>query len=45
MTKEATTMKKLLLQLDSDKMASSFDTITAYDAGVDHVLSFGGVSV
>jgi len=38
-------MKKLLLQLDSDKMASSFDTITAYDAGVDHVLSFGGVSV
>lgn len=38
-------MKKLLLQLDSDKHASSFDAITAYDAGVDHVLSYGGVSV
>jgi hypothetical protein len=38
-------MKKLLIQLDSDKLASSFDTITAYDAGVDHVLSYGGVGV
>jgi methylenetetrahydrofolate/methylenetetrahydromethanopterin dehydrogenase (NADP+) len=38
-------MKKLLLQLDSDKLASSFDTITAYDAGVDHVLSYGSVTV
>lgn len=38
-------MKKLLLQLDSDKHASAFDTITAYDAGVDHVLSYGGVAV
>src|SRR5512136_3337743 len=38
-------MKKLLLQLDSDKFASSFDTITAYDAGADHVLSYGGVTV
>lgn len=38
-------MKKLLLQLDSDKHASSFDAITAYDAGVDHVISYGGVSV
>jgi hypothetical protein len=38
-------MKKLLLQLDSDKFASSFDCITAYDAGVDHVLSYGGVAV
>lgn len=38
-------MKKLLLQLDSDKLASSFDTITAYDAGADHVLAFGGVGV
>jgi len=38
-------MKKLLLQLDSDKHASSFDAITAYDAGVDHVLSYSGVSV
>lgn len=38
-------MKKLLLQLDSDKFASSFDAITAYDAGVDQVLSYGGVGV
>lgn len=38
-------MKKLLLQLDSDKFASSFDCITAYDAGVDHVLSYGGVTL
>jgi len=38
-------MKKLLLQLDSDEIASSFDTITAYDAGVDHVIYYGGVSV
>jgi threonine dehydrogenase-like Zn-dependent dehydrogenase len=29
--------------LDSDKFASVFDKITAYDAGVDHVLSYGGV--
>jgi hypothetical protein len=38
-------MKKLLIQLDSDKFASSFDCITAYDAGVDHVLSYGDVAV
>lgn len=38
-------MKKLLIQLDSDKFASSFDCITAYDAGVDHVLSYGGVTL
>ena len=38
-------MKKLLLQLDSDKFASSFDCITAYDAGVDHVMSYGGLAV
>lgn len=38
-------MKKLLLQLDSDEHASSFDTITAYDAGVDHVIYYGGVRV
>ncbi|MGD0915910.1 MAG: NADP-dependent methylenetetrahydromethanopterin/methylenetetrahydrofolate dehydrogenase [Thermodesulfobacteriota bacterium] len=37
-------MKRLLVQLDSDKLASVFDAITAYDAGVDHVLSYGGVS-
>ncbi len=38
-------MKKLLLQLDSDRFASSFDCITAYDAEVDHVLSYGGVTL
>ncbi len=36
-------MKKLLLQLDSDKFPSAFDCITAYDAGVDNVLSYGEV--
>ena len=38
-------MKKILIQLDSDKFASVFDTITAYDAGVDCVLQYGGVAV
>lgn len=38
-------MKKLLLQLDSDKFFSAFDCITAYDAGVDNVLGYGGVAV
>lgn len=37
-------MKKILLQLDSDPFASVFDAITAYDAGVDQVLQYGGVS-
>ncbi len=37
-------MKKLLLQLDSDKFVSVFDAITAYDAGVDHVLQYGEVA-
>jgi len=36
-------MKKLLLQLDSDEHASAFDRIVAHDAGVDEVLSYGGV--
>ncbi len=38
-------MKKLLLQFDSDAHASSFDTVTAYDAGADQVLSYGGVAL
>jgi len=38
-------MKKLLLQLDNDKHPSVFDTITAYDAGADHVLALGNVAV
>jgi methylenetetrahydrofolate/methylenetetrahydromethanopterin dehydrogenase (NADP+) len=36
-------MQKLLLQLDSDRHPSAFDRIVAHDAGVDHVLSYGGV--
>jgi len=32
-------MKRLLLQLDSDRHPSSFDRIVAHDAGVDAVLS------
>src|SRR5436309_2684775 len=35
--------KLLLLQLDPDKHPSAFDRIVAYDAGVDEVLSYGGV--
>lgn len=38
-------MKKILLQLDGDKHPSVFDTITAYDAGADHVLTIGDVAV
>jgi hypothetical protein len=36
-------MKKVLLQLDPDRHPSAFDRIVAYDAGVDAVLSYGGV--
>ena len=36
---------KILLQLDSDETSSSFDSIVAVDAGVDHLLSYGNVSV
>jgi hypothetical protein len=38
-------MKKLLIQLDSDKHPSSFDRIVPYDAEVDDVLSYGNVTV
>ena len=37
-------MKKLLLQLDSDRNPSAFDRIVAYDAGADDVLSYGAVT-
>jgi hypothetical protein len=37
-------MKKLLLQLDSDRHPSAFDRIVAHDVGVDDVLSYGGVT-
>ena len=36
-------MKKILLQLDSDRTASVFDAITAYDAGADVLLQYGSV--
>ena len=37
-------MKKILIQLDSDKFASTFDSIVAQDAGVDAVLSYGSIT-
>ena len=36
-------MKKVLLQLDTDEHPSPFDAIVAHDAGVDVLLSHGGV--
>lgn len=36
-------MKKILIQLDSDRLPSVFDAITAYDAGADRLLQYGGV--
>lgn len=37
-------MRKLLLQLDSSRLASVFDRVVAYDGGADEVMSYGGVS-
>ena len=37
-------MKKILIQLDNDKFASTFDFIVAHDAGPDIVQSYGGVA-
>jgi len=36
-------MKRLLLQLDADRLPSAFDRVVAYDAGADEVLSYAGV--
>jgi len=36
-------MKKILLQLDTDRKASAFDQIVAYDAGVDQMIAFAPV--
>ena len=36
-------MKKILLQLDSNRTASVFDAVTAYDAGADVLLQHGSV--
>jgi hypothetical protein len=36
-------MKKILVQLDTDRHPSSFDAIAAYDANVDLVLGYGEI--
>lgn len=38
-------MKKILVQLDSDRFASVFDAVAAYDSGVDDVLQYNGVEL
>ena len=38
-----TSMKKLLLQLDSSRLPSVFDQVVAYDAGADAIMSYGNV--
>ncbi len=35
--------KKILIQLDCDPHPSSFDSVVAIDAGVDHLLQYSGV--
>ncbi len=37
-------MKKILIQLDTDSLPSTFDRVVAVDAGVDQVFSYGGVT-
>ena len=37
-------MRKLLLQLDSSRLASVFDEVVAHDAGADAVMARGGVT-
>lgn len=37
-------MKKLLFQFDTDLLPSVFDTVVAYDAGVDHVITYAGLT-
>jgi hypothetical protein len=37
-------MKKILIQLDSDKFPSTFDSVVAHDVGADVVQSYGGVT-
>ena len=36
-------MKKILIQLDTDQHPSTFDSMVAYDAGVDALLRYGGI--
>lgn len=35
--------KRILIQLDGDSQPSSFDSVVAIDAGVDHLLRYGNV--
>ncbi len=37
-------MKKILIQLDTDPLPSSFDRVVAVDAGADEIFSYGGVT-
>ena len=37
-------MKKLLFQLDTDTVASTFDAVVAYDGGADHLVSLAGMT-
>lgn len=37
-------MQKLLFQFDTDPQPSAFDIVTAYDAGADHVVSYGSIT-
>jgi methylenetetrahydrofolate/methylenetetrahydromethanopterin dehydrogenase (NADP+) len=37
-------MKKLLLQLDSNRLASAFDEVVAHDGGADAIMQRGGVT-
>ena len=37
-------MKKILIQLDTDPLPSTFDRVVAVDAGVDELFSYGGVT-
>jgi methylenetetrahydrofolate/methylenetetrahydromethanopterin dehydrogenase (NADP+) len=37
-------MKKILIQLDTNRHPSAFDAIAAYDAGVDIVMSYGEIN-
>ena len=38
-------MKKILIQLDTDSLASTFDRVVAIDAGADELFSYGGVTL
>lgn len=36
-------MKRILVQLDSDRVPSLFDAVTAQDSGIDVLLQYGGI--